>query len=214
MSEDEAAAMLLANLEGAPLAEPKLIPFRGGKRKLSWVRNVVAIGLSGGFLEPLESTAIHLVQTSIAKLALLFPERDCSETLRNRYNAQMDEEFECVRDFLILHYHATERDDTPFWNRCRTMEIPPSLKERIALFRDSARILLRSDELFTTVSWAQVMLGQRVEPRRYPPVIDRLSDADLKKFVDHVKSVISSCAAVLPAHEAFIARHCRALPPN
>lgn len=94
------------------------------------------------------------------------------------------------------------------------MEIPPSLKERIALFRDSARILLRSDELFTTVSWAQVMLGQRVEPRRYPPVIDRLSDADLKKFVDHVKSVISSCAAVLPAHEAFIARHCRALPPN
>ncbi len=214
MSEDEAAAMLLANLEGAPLAEPKLIPFCGGKRRLSWVRNVVAIGLSGGFLEPLESTAIHLVQTSIAKLALLFPERDCSEALRNRYNAQMDEEFECVRDFLILHYHATERDDTPFWSRCRTMEIPPSLKERLALFRDSARILLRSDELFTTVSWAQVMLGQRIEPRRYPPVIDRLSDAELKKFVDHVKSVISSCAAVLPPHEAFIARHCRASPLN
>ncbi|MBW8077569.1 MAG: tryptophan halogenase, partial [Gallionella sp.] len=212
MSEDEAAAMLLANLEGAPLGEPKLIPFRGGKRRLSWVRNVVAIGLSGGFLEPLESTAIHLVQTSIAKLALLFPERDCSEALRNRYNAQMDEEFECVRDFLILHYCATERADTPFWNRCRTMEIPPSLKERLALFRDSARILLRSDELFTTVSWAQVMLGQHIEPRRYPPVIDRLSDAELKKFLDHVKSVISSCAAVLPPHEAFIARHCRASP--
>jgi tryptophan halogenase len=213
MSEDEAAAMLLANLEGRPLAEPKLIPFHGGKRRRAWIRNVVAIGLSGGFLEPLESTAIHLVQTAIAKLALLFPERDCSEALQSRYNSQIDEEFTWVRDFLILHYHATERDDTAFWNHCRSMEIPESLREVIALFRDSARILPRTDELFKTVSWAQVMIGQRLESRRYPPVIDRLTDAELQKFIRHVEEVIRSCVAVVPAQEAFIARHCKAPPP-
>ena len=205
--------MLLANLEGRPLAEPKLIPFHGGKRRRAWIGNVVAIGLSGGFLEPLESTAIHLIQTAIAKLALLFPERDCSEALQNRYNAQMDGEFERVRDFLILHYHATERADTPFWNYCRTMEIPESLREYIALFHDSARVMPKSDELFTTVSWAQVMIGQRIASRRYPPVIDRLTDAELRKFIEHVEQVIGSCVAVVPAQEAFIARHCKAPPP-
>jgi len=213
MSEDEARAILLANLEGRPLAEPKLIPFHGGKRRRAWIRNVVAIGLSGGFLEPLESTAIHLIQTAIARLALLFPERDCSEVLQGRYNAQMDEEFASVRDFLILHYHATERADTPFWNGCRTMEIPETLRASIALFRDSARIIPRTDELFKTVSWAQVMIGQRIEPRRYPPVIDRLTDAELKKFLAHVEEVINSCVALVPPHEAFIARHCKAPLP-
>ena len=213
MSEDEARALLLANLEGRPLAEPKLIPFHGGKRRRAWIRNVVAIGLSGGFLEPLESTAIHLVQTAIAKLALLFPERDCSEALQRRYNAQMDEEFTWVRDFLILHYHATERTDTPFWDYCRSMDIPDSLRDTIDLFCDSARIIPRTDELFKTVSWAQVMIGQGLQPRRYPPVIDRLTDEDLKKFIGHVEEVIRSCVAVVPAHEAFIARYCKAPPP-
>lgn len=213
MSEDEARAVLLANLEGRPLAEPRLIPFNGGRRRRAWIGNVIAIGLSGGFLEPLESTAIHLVQTAIKKLALLFPERDCSEVLQRRYNAQMNEEFEQVRDFLILHYHATERTDTPFWNHCRTMEIPESLREYLALFRDSARILQRGDELFTTVSWAQVMIGQGILPRRYPAVVDRLTDQELKQFVDQVEEVISSAVAVVPAHEAFIARHCKAPPP-
>jgi tryptophan halogenase len=118
-----------------------------------------------------------------------------------------------VRDFLILHYHATERADTPFWNYCRTMEIPESLREHIALFRDSARVMLRSDELFTTVSWAQVMIGQGIVPRRYPPVIDRLTDSQLRQFVGHVEQVISSSVAVVPKHEAFIDRHCKAPPP-
>jgi tryptophan halogenase len=213
MSEDEARAVLLQNLDGRPLAEPRLIPFNGGRRRRAWIRNVIAIGLSGGFLEPLESTAIHLVQTAIKKLALLFPERDCSEVLQRRYNRQMDEEFEQVRDFLILHYHATERTDTPFWNHCRTMEIPESLGEYLALFRDSARIVQRGDELFTTVSWAQVMIGQGILPRRYPAVVDRLTDQELKQFVDQVEEVISSAVAVVPAHEAFIARHCKAPPP-
>jgi tryptophan 7-halogenase len=213
MSDDEARALLLSTLEGRPLAEPRLIPFHGGRRRRTWIRNVIAIGLSGGFLEPLESTAIHLVQTAIAKLALLFPERDCSEALQNRYNAQMDDEFERVRDFLILHYHATERADTPFWNHCRTMDIPESLREYIALFRDSGRIMPRSDELFTTVSWAQVMIGQGITPRRYPPVIDRLTDQELVQFVNQVEEVIGSAVAVVPAHEAFIARHCKAPPP-
>ncbi|HJS92439.1 MAG TPA: tryptophan halogenase family protein [Steroidobacteraceae bacterium] len=213
MSDEEARALLLSTLEGQPLAEPRLIPFNGGRRRRSWIRNVIAIGLSGGFLEPLESTAIHLVQTAIAKLALLFPERDCSEALQNRYNAQMDDEFERVRDFLVLHYHATERADTPFWNYCRTMEIPESLREYIALFRDSGRIMPRSDELFTTVSWAQVMIGQGIAPKRYPPVIDRLTDRELKQFVDQVEEVIGSAVAAVPAHDAFIARHCKAPPP-
>ena len=213
MSEDEAAAMLLANLEGRPLAEPKLIPFNGGKRRRAWIRNVVAIGLSGGFLEPMESTAIHLVQTAISRLALLFPERDCSETLQKRYNAQIDQDFTWVRDFLILHYHATERDDTEFWKHCRSMEIPDSLRETVELFRDSARITPSAEELFKTVSWAQVMIGQRIQPRRYPPVIDRLKDAELKTFINHVEEVIRSCVAVVPPQEAFIARHCKAPAP-
>ncbi len=125
----------------------------------------------------------------------------------------MDEECEQVRDFLILHYHATERTDTPFWNYCRTMEIPESLREYLELFRDSARIVQRGDELFTTVSWAQVMIGQGILPRRYPAVVDRLTDQELKQFVDQVEEVISSAVAVVPAHEAFIARHCKAPPP-
>lgn len=212
MSDDEAASILMANLEGRPLGEPRLIPFHGGKRRRNWIRNVLAIGLSGGFLEPLESTAIHLIQASIAKFALMFPERDCSPILQDRYNARMDYEFQRVRDFLILHYTATERDDSPFWNYCRTMQIPESLREYIKLFEDSGRIDPRCDELFTVVSWAQVMLGQRISPQRYPPPIDRLTDSELKQFVDHVHSVISSCVAALPSHEAFIARHCKAPP--
>lgn len=214
MSEDEARAVLMANLEGRPLADPKLIPFHGGRRRQAWMRNVIAIGLSGGFLEPMESTAIHLVQVAIAKLAALFPERDCSAALQHCYNQQMEEEFERVRDFLILHYCATERADTPFWEHCRTMDIPQSLRDRIELFRDSARVLPRCDDLFTTVSWAQVMIGQRLVPRTYPPVIDRLTIEELKQFVGHVQEVISSCVAVVPAHEAFIARHCAAPRPS
>ena len=214
ISDEAARAELLGHLDGAPLADPRPLKFTTGHRNEVWKKNVVAIGLSAGFLEPLESTAIHLIQTGIAKLALMFPRKDMSPSLRALYNRQVRFDFERIRDFLVLHYHATARTDTPFWNHCRTMAIPDELTEYLELFEDSARINPKPDELFTLPSWVQVLLGQGVRPNDYPPIIDTLSDAELGKFLAHVETVIQSAVAVMPSHQAFINRHCKAAPPQ
>jgi tryptophan halogenase len=210
ISDDEAAATLLKNLEGRALADPRPLRFVTGKRKKFWNRNVVAIGLSSGFMEPLESTSIHLIQSGIARLISCFPDRGFSRTLIDRYNKQAAWEFERIRDFLILHYHATERDDTPFWNYCRTMDVPQDLKDNMALFRESGRFYRESDELFAVTSWVQVMLGQRVTPRTYHPMVDLLSDKELGEFVGGVESLMQRCVAAMPSHADFIARNCAA----
>jgi len=210
ISDDEAAATLLRNLDGRALADPRPLRFTTGMRKKFWNRNVVAIGLSSGFMEPLESTSIYLIQSGIARLGLLFPDRDFSPTLIDRYNAQAAFEFERIRDFLILHYCATERNDTPFWDYCRTMQIPETLQGHIRLFRDSGRFFRNADEMFGLVSWVEVMLGQRIMPQNYHPAVDAVSDVDLYRYIDHVKQVISSCVDVMPPHQAFIDRHCAA----
>ena len=210
ISDEDARAELLRNLDGQPLAEPRLVKFNTGHRNQVWKKNVVAIGLSAGFLEPLESTAIHLIQTGIAKLALMFPRKNMSPTVSDLYNKQVAYEFERIRDFLVLHYHATRRDDTPFWNHCRTMAIPDELADYLALFEDSARVNPKADELFTLPSWVQVMLGQGVQPKDYPATVDVLTDAELAKFLAHVESVVQSSVSVMPAHEQFIARFCKA----
>lgn len=212
ISDDEVAATLLKNLDGRALAEPRLLKFTTGMRKKFWNKNCVAIGLASGFMEPLESTSIYLIQSGIARLLNLFPERDFSPLLIDRYNAQAIFEFERIRDFLILHYYATERNDTPFWNYCRTMALPAQLENTIRLFRDSGRFFRDAEEMFAITSWVQVMLGQHIQPRKYHPVVDLMSDTQLSEFVGGVQNVIATCVDAMPMHEQFIARCCAAQP--
>lgn len=212
ISEDEATAVLMSNLDGAPLADPRTIRFKTGKRKQAWNRNVVAIGLSGGFIEPLESTAIHLVQMGIAHLLTMFPAAGFSEVDRDQYNRIMGQEYEWVRDFIILHYKATERSDSPFWNYCRTMEIPATLQQRMALFRSHGRVYREGNELFTKLSWLQVMHGQRVHPQSYHPLVDLRSEDEIAQYLDEVSGVIAACVKAMPTHARFIADQCAAEP--
>lgn len=212
LSDDEAEAFLLKNLDGQPLADAsKPIRFAAGKRTKMWDKNVVAIGLAGGFLEPLESTAIFLSQSGISRLVQLFPRRDFAPVLEQTYNAQAQFEFERIRDFLILHYCATERDDSELWRYCRNMDIPDSLREYMALFADAGRFFRNHTELFAVTSWVQVMLGQGITPRGYHPAVDWVRDDDLKSFVEATEKVIAKCVSIMPKHEDFIARHCAAV---
>jgi tryptophan halogenase len=210
ISDDEATALLLANLDGRALAEPRVLRFTTGRRRKVWNRNCVALGLASGFLEPLESTSIYLIQSGIARLIGMLPDRHMSPVLRDRYNADAAFEIERIRDFLILHYCATERRDTEFWKYCGTMSIPDSLTAKIELFRDSGRFYRDSDEMFALTSWVQVMVGQRILPTSYHPLVDAVADADLVKLGESVRGVVASCVAAMPMHEQFIDRYCRA----
>lgn len=209
MSQDEATALLLGNLDGKTLAEPRLIRFVTGKRKKFWNKNVVAIGLSAGFIEPLESTSIHLIQTAIMRLVRLFPSASFEAADRDEYNRQTTLELEHVRDFIVLHYHANRRAD-PFWRFCREMPIPSSLAERIRLFRANGRIFRADGELFGVTGWLQVMLGQGIEPTGYDPLVDNMPPEAIAKALSNVKDVVRQVVTKLPTHEQFIAKHCQA----
>ena len=207
MSDDEAAETLLANLDGAPAAEPRFLRFATGMRKKFWIKNCLAIGLSSGFMEPLESTSIHLIQTGITKLLDLFPDRSFDSADIDEYNRLARLEFESIRDFLILHYHATERDDSPFWNYCRSMDIPESLSRRMALFRGRGRIPPRLIyDLFTDTSWIAVMLGQGVIPQAYEPLVDMHNVDDVKARLQAQKSLIDQAAGAMPTHADYVRR--------
>ncbi|NBW47180.1 MAG: tryptophan 7-halogenase [Betaproteobacteria bacterium] len=210
ISEDEATALLMSNLDGAPLAEPRTIKFRTGKRNRAWNANVVSVGLASGFVEPLESTSIHLVQMGIAHLLTYFPAAGFSEVDRAEYNRLMSLEYEWVRDFIILHYKATERTDTPFWNHVRTMDIPASLQHRIDLFKTHGRVFREGNELFMKPSWLQVMHGQRLRPQGYHPLTDLIPEEEIAQYLDGIDKVIQACVDVMPDHAAFIQEHCAA----
>jgi len=210
LSDDEAAKTLLQHLDGRALAEPRVLRFTTGRRKQMWNRNCVALGLASGFLEPLESTSIHLIQAGVARLIQMLPGRDMSPTLRDEFNSEAAFEIERIRDFLILHYHATERRDSEFWNYCGHMSIPDELRARMELFRETARFHRRGEEFFGLASWVQVMIGQRIAPRGYHPLADSVSDAELTQVAEGVRGVIASCVEAMPSHEQFIDRHCRA----
>ena len=206
MSEDEATALLLCNLDGEALAEPRTLRFTTGKRNKTWHRNVVAIGLSSGFMEPLESTSIYLIQSAIARLTAFFPHNGFEQADIDEFNAHSDFETIKIRDFLILHYHATQRDDSPFWDYCRTMDVPESLRRKMDLFESNGRIFREHTEMFAEVNWIMVMLGQGLQPRGYHALVDMLPDDHLDRFVGGVRGVIDNCVANMPTHDAFLQR--------
>ncbi len=210
VSDEEAAAVLVANLDGKPLADPRAVRFRPGKRRKAWEKNVVAIGLSSGFLEPLESTSIHLIQTGIVKLLGLFPHRGFAAADLAEYNRQHDFEFTDVRDFIVAHYKVTERSDTPYWAYLKHMAIPDSLAERLDLFASSGRFYKRAAaELFRDESWVQVLLGQGFAMGCDPNAA--MVSADVRtEFLADIAEVTADVAASMPDHAAFIERHCRA----
>ncbi|MEN9419085.1 MAG: hypothetical protein RI988_2705 [Pseudomonadota bacterium] len=210
MGEDEATSVLLANLDGPALAEPRHIRFRTGRRRQFWNRNCVSVGLASGFLEPLESTSIHLIQTAISRIVSLFPHAGFAQADIDEYNRQTAFEFEKIRDFLILHYHATQRIDSAFWNHCRTMEIPESLRHKIELWRSSGRVYREAGELFAELSWIQVLQGQRVAAGGYHPLADLRPEHELLEFLRDVETVIERCVDAMPTQAEYIAAHCAA----
>jgi tryptophan 7-halogenase len=201
---------LLANVEGALLTEPRVIKFRPGQRRRTWIRNCVALGLASGFIEPLESTSIHLIQRGIMRLLQMFPHSAIALADVEEYNRQTSSEIEHIRDFIVLHYHATEREDTPFWRYCRNMEIPASLAHRMALFRQAGRVFRIPNELFAENSWIQVMLGQGITPQQYHPVVNIMSDEELSRFLGNIKTKVDATVAQLPRHAAYVTQYCPA----
>src|SRR5438067_616817 len=206
IGEDEAAATLLANLDGEAKAEPRTIRFTPGIRRKSWVRNVVAIGLSSGFIEPLESTSIHVIQTAINRLLELLPAGKVSDATREDFNARTRFEMERIRDFIILHYHANQREGESFWDDLRTMDVPEPLQHKIELFRATARVTASFDELFVARAWIQVMLGQNVMPETYHPIADLLPEPRLTEFLDGLEKSHVAEVSRWADHGAFVAR--------
>ena len=209
--EDASAEQtLLSNLDAHTLAPTNRLQFCAGRRKAFWEKNVVAIGLSSGFLEPLESTSIHLIQSGIAKLIGLFPTKAFDPVDTKKYNQQSINEIERIRDFIILHYKATQREDSEFWRYCKNMAIPASLEEKIALFKGNARLYREDEELFSETSWLAVMLGQGIKPKGYHPLVDSYSITGLHQHLLGLREVIQRSAAAMPSHQEYIEKHCRA----
>ncbi|MGM9480596.1 tryptophan halogenase family protein [Roseateles sp. NT4] len=210
MEEAEAESILLANLDGKPLAQPRTLKFTTGMRRQAWNRNVVSMGLASGFMEPLESTSIHLVQTAIARLIDFFPSAGFDQADIDEYNRLSRFEYERIRDFLILHYHVNQRDDSAFWRHCREMSIPDTLAAKIELYQRNGRIVREGAELFAEVGWLQVMHGQNLKAQGYHPLADLIDEAETEAYLQGVREVIANCVEVMPSHEEFIAKNCRA----
>ncbi|KTT73055.1 tryptophan halogenase family protein [Sphingomonas endophytica] len=206
MDDDAAERLLLSSLDAAPTAAPRRLSFTAGFRPRPWERNVVALGLAGGFLEPLESTSIHLIQQGISKLFALFPDTALSAVERDEYNRQMGDNYRSIRDFIILHYHATTRDDSPFWDHVRTMAVPDTLQRKIALFRQKGRFFRYDDELFATPSWVAVMLGQGIVPEGYDPIVDALDEERTAAALRQMRQATAAAVAGLSPHHAVLER--------
>jgi len=206
IGDDEAERLLLDNLEGSPLGEPRRLKFATGMRNQCWNKNVIALGLSSGFLEPLESTSIHMIQSGLSRLFTLFPDKRFNPVERDEYNRQMKTLYEDVRDFIILHYKATRRDDTAFWNQCRTMDVPDSLQNKIDLWRAKGRLFRENMELFQTTSYVAVMLGQGIVPQDHEPAVDGLDEDRVAAALEQMRQSYWNLAQQLPSHGEFISR--------
>jgi tryptophan halogenase len=210
MNEAEAEGILLANLDGKPLAEPRLLKFTTGMRRQAWNRNVVAIGLAGGFLEPLESTSIHLIQATIQLLIECFPDRGFSAADIAEFNAQSRFQWERIRDFIILHYHLNQRGDSGFWRHCAAMDLPGVLREKIDLYRSHGRLFRFNNELFTETSWLQVMAGQNLLPQGSHPLAALQPEDSVHDYLEAVHRAVVGSVALMSGHADYIARHCAA----
>jgi len=210
MTDDAATAKLLAEIEGKTIVKPRVIKFRPGRRRKVWNRNVLAIGLSSGFVEPLESTSIHVIITGITRLIHMFPFSGVTQTFADQYNEEAAVEMERIRDFIVLHYKATERDDSPFWRYCAQMEVPASLDRRIRMFRERGHAWQRDNELFRLDSWAQVMIGQGIRPEHYHHLTKALPDQQLAKFLEAIRTGINNAVNGMPSHQEFVDRYARA----
>lgn len=208
MSDDEAHARLLSEIDGKPLIEPRLLRFQTGMRAQAWYKNCLAFGLAGGFIEPLESTSIHLMMAAVTRLIEDFPFHGVDEHLIAHFNAKSRVEYENIRDFIILHYHVTERDDSDFWRGCRTMDIPDSLRERLALWRNNARAYQLPHELFRVDSWAMALMGQGLNPRGYHHVAELMPEQQLKDELAQMRSDIRDIVVTMPAHADFLRSYC------
>jgi len=208
LADADAEALLLANLEGEALAEPRRLSFKAGRRRLAWNGNVVSLGLSSGFIEPLESTSIHLIQSGIVKLLALFPDKRFNPVERDEYNRQMKDVYEDARDFIILHYKATRRDDSEFWNYCRTMDVPDSLQRKLELWQAKGRLFREQHELFGTASWVAVLLGQGMVPQGHEPAADALDKDMIADALDKMRLSYQRMAEHMPMHGDFIANAC------
>jgi tryptophan halogenase len=204
LTDEQAKEKLLSSIEGKPLAEPKVIPFRTGRRRKQWNKNVIAIGLSSGFFEPLESTNIHLIQTAATRLLKFFPHNGIKTEEIDEFNRQSETESLRIRDFIILHYKQTQRNDSAFWLACQQMDIPESLARRMALFKESGKIFREQDELFSEVAWQQVMIGQGLLPKDYHTLVDTLTTEQLTELLDNLKTIINRTVEKMLTHKAFI----------
>jgi Tryptophan halogenase/Family of unknown function (DUF6445) len=213
IGHDEARAAVLANVEGEVLRPPRLIRFTPGQRDVVWKHNCVALGLSSGFLEPLESTSIHLIQKGVTRLVQLFPTDGICQSDIDEYNQQTRTAIETVRDFIILHYHVTNRRDVQFWRDCREMDVPAPLRHRIQQFRDTARVVISADELFAENSWIQVMMGQGIQPKAHHPITRQMDDRNLSEFLGDVRKEVARTFIKLPKHQAFVEQFCPAGKP-
>ncbi len=211
-SDDEAQARLSGSVQGRVLTEPRVIRFHAGQRRRHWEKNCVAMGLASGFIEPLESTSIHLIQRSVIRLVQMFPYDGIRAPDVAEFNGQMQFEIDNVRDFIVLHYHVTNRTDTAFWRECRAMDIPDSLRHRIELFRQAGRVFKVPTELFGENSWIQVMLGQGLTPEQYHPIVNMMSDDELSRFLTGIRDSVERFVGQLPEHQRFIDHYCKALP--
>ncbi|HEY7884859.1 MAG TPA: tryptophan halogenase family protein [Cellvibrionaceae bacterium] len=205
LSDDEATHTLLSNLDTPALADPRPIHFKTGRRVQQWYQNVVSLGLSSGFLEPLESTSLHLVQQGLTRLIKLFPHNGIKPSDIEEYNRQSQIEFEKIRDFIILHYHLNSKTDSPFWQQCREAPKPESLLRRINLFSGSGRVFREQDELFSETAWEQVMLGQGIIPEDYHPLVDNLDSDQLREFMQSWQRIVDKTVARMPSHNHFLA---------
>ncbi|WP_404340307.1 tryptophan halogenase family protein [Pseudoalteromonas mariniglutinosa] len=206
LSDDEAKQQLLASIPGDAISEPRFIRFKTGRRRKQWHKNVVSIGLSSGFLEPLESTSIHLIQTAAIRLIKFFPHQGIEQPLIDAFNQQSQVEFERIRDFIILHYKLTTRSDSPFWRQCQQMSIPDTLKRKINLFKQTGKLIREDDELFAEVAWQQVMIGQGLMPDDHHPLANALTEQQLRELFSNLKTVINNCVEQLPSHSDFLQR--------
>jgi tryptophan halogenase len=210
VNDDDAVTLLRNQLEGDALSEPNQLRWKTGVRNRSWNKNCVAIGLSAGFIEPLESTGLHLIQASISKLLGMFPHKGFDQTEIDTFNQQSMLEMERIRDFIILHYKVTNREDSEFWRYVKNMPIPDYLQAKIDLYQSNGRIYRQDNELFNETSWLAVMHGQGITPRGYHPLVDTLEETEILRRLEHIQAVIDKSADTMPLQQDFIAQHCQA----